>query len=172
MTKKYTSNYNIKEFAVNEIAPKYFDSDLVNGYNIGTIGYITDLYANSTEDMFNTIPVLMNELFPNTAQFPSTIYNHAAIFGNEDVLAKPAKMTTVILINEQDILRYAKSNNNDFKVYTIDENTYVQVEKYKFKLDYNINITVKPYKGDYIFTAAYDKSYNNSLSGIVNPSRV
>jgi len=169
MSKKYTSNYNIKEFAVNEIAPKYFDSDLVNGYNIGTIGYITDLYANSAEDMFNTIPILMNELFPNTAQFPSTIYNHAAIFGNEDVLAKPAKMTTVILINEQDILRYAKSNNNDFKVYTIDENTYVQVEKYRFKLDYNINITVKPYKGDYIFTAAYDKSYNNSLSEVVNP---
>lgn len=169
MSKKYTSNYNIKDFAINEIAPKYFDEELINGFNIGTIGYITDLYANATEDMFNTIPVLMNELFPNTAQFPSTIYNHAAIFGNDELFAKPAKMTSVLLINEQDILNNATSNNQDFKVYIIDENTYINVEKYMFKLDYNIKITVKPYKGDYIFTASYDKSFDNSLSDIVNP---
>lgn len=169
MSKKYTSNYDIKDFAINNIAPKYFDKELVNGYNLGTIGYITDLYANAAEDMFNTVPILMNEIFPNTAQFPSTIYNHAAIFGNEDVFAKPAKMTTVLLINEQDILRYSKSNNNNFKTYVIDENTYVQLEGYRFKLDYNIKITVKPYKGDYIFTASYDKTFKNSLSNVVNP---
>ena len=103
MAKKYTSNYNIKDFAVNEVAPQYFDKELLNGYNIGTIGYVTDLYANATEDVFNTIPVLMNELFPNTCQFPSTIYNSAAIFGNTDLFAKPAKLTAVLLINEQDL---------------------------------------------------------------------
>ena len=41
MSKKYTSNYDIKDFAINNIAPKYFDQELVNGYNLGTIGYIT-----------------------------------------------------------------------------------------------------------------------------------
>ena len=80
MTKKYTSNYNIKDFAVNEIAPKYFDEELINGYNIGTIGYVTDLFANATEDMFNTVPILMNEIFPNTCQFPSTVlYQHVLL---------------------------------------------------------------------------------------------
>ena len=169
MAKKYTSNYNIKDFAVNEVAPNYFDEELINGYNIGTIGYITDLYANATEDMFNTVPVLMNEIFPNTCQFPSSIYNSAAIFGNEDVFAKPARLTAVLLINEQDVLRYATSSNEDFKTYTIDEHTYIKVEQYEFKLDYAIKISVKPYKGDYIFTAAYDKSFDNTLSDLSNP---
>ena len=61
MTKKYTSNYNIKDYVINDIAPKYFDKDSVNAYNLGTIGFITDLYANATEDMFNSLPTLMNE---------------------------------------------------------------------------------------------------------------
>lgn len=169
MAKKYTSNYNIKDFAVNEVAPQYFDKELLNGYNIGTIGYVTDLYANATEDVFNTIPVLMNELFPNTCQFPSTIYNSAAIFGNTDLFAKPAKLTAVLLINEQDVLRHAKSANEDFKTYVIDENTYIYVDNYRFKLDYNIKISIKPYKGDYVYTAMYDKTYDNELSTIKNP---
>ena len=169
MAKKYTSNYNIKDYAINEIAPKYFDKELIEGYNIGTIGYITDIYANSTEDMFNTIPVLMNELFPNTCQFPSTIYNSAAIFGNSDLFASPAHMTVALLINERDVLKYATSLNEDFKSYIIDEDTFVAVGDIKFKLDYDIKITVKPYKGDYIYTAMYDKSYNNELSNVNNP---
>lgn len=169
MTKKYTSNYNIKDYVINDIAPKYFDKDSVNAYNLGTIGFITDLYANATEDMFNALPTLMNELFPNTCQFPTTIYNHAAMFGNEDIFAKPATLTTVILINEQDILKNASPKTNGFSEYIIDSNTYVRVEDVHFKIDYNIKILVKPYKGDYIFTASYIKDYNNTLSDIKNP---
>lgn len=169
MTKKYTSNYNIKDYVINDIAPKYFDKDSVNAYNLGTIGFITDLYANATEDMFNSLPTLMNELFPNTCQFPTTIYNHAAMFGNEDLFAIPATLTTVILINEKDILQNATAKTNGFSEYIIDGNTYVRVEGIQFKIDYDIKILVKPYKGDYIFTASYVKDYDNKLSDIKNP---
>ena len=169
MAKKYTSNYNIKEDASKVIAPKYFNKESVNGFNLGTIGFITDLYANATEDMFNSLPTLMNELFPNTCQFPTTIYNHAAMFGNDNILAKPASLTTVILINERDVLQNASPKTNGFSEYIIDENTYIRVEDINFKIDYPIKILVKPYKGDYIFTASYVKKYNNKLSDILNP---
>ena len=169
MAKKYTSNYNIKDYVINDIAPKYFDKDSVNAYNLGTIGFITDLYANATEDMFNSLPTLMNELFPNTCQFPTTIYNHAAMFGNEDIFAIPASLTTVILINEQDILQNASPKTNGFSEYIIDENTYIKVEDIRFKIDYPIKILVKPYKGNYIFTASYNKKYDNKMSDVINP---
>ena len=135
MAKKYTSNYNIKEDASKVIAPKYFNKESVNGFNLGTIGFITDLYANATEDMFNSLPTLMNELFPNTCQFPTTIYNHAAMFGNDNILAKPASLTTVILINERDVLQNASPKTNGFSEYIIDENTYIRVEDINFKID-------------------------------------
>ena len=167
MGKKYTSNYNIKEDASKVIAPKYFNKESVNGFNLGTIGFITDLYANATEDMFNSLPTLMNELFPNTCQFPTTIYNHAAMFGNDNILAKPASLTTVILINERDVLQNASPKTNGFSEYIIDENTYIRVEDINFKIDYPIKILVKPYKCDYIFTASYVKKYNNKLSDIL-----
>ena len=70
-TKKYTSSYNIKDFALNVIGPKYFPEDVIEGYNIGLLGYTLDLFANTTEDIFNTVPIVVNEMFPNLAEMPS-----------------------------------------------------------------------------------------------------
>ena len=78
--KKYTSIYEIKDYAINVLGPKYFPEDSVEGYNVGLLGYVLDVMANSTEDMFNTVPIVMNEMFPNLAQMPTSIYNYASLF--------------------------------------------------------------------------------------------
>lgn len=169
--KSYTSNYSIKDFAINEVAPTFFPEDVTNGYNVGLLGYTTDLFANVTEDMYNTIPILMKEIHPNIAQLPETIYNYAALFQEDNLLATPASMDTFILINTEDILRNAtrSANNNEYLEFILDSNTCIDIEDQKFLLDYDLKITVKPYKGDYIYTASYIVDYHNSLSNIGNP---
>lgn len=169
--KSYSSNYSIKDFAINEVAPTFFPEDVVNGYNIGLLGYTTDLFANVTEDVYNTIPILMKEFHPNIAQLPETIYNYASLFQEDNLFATPASMDTFILINIEDILRYATKRdiNSEYSDFILDANTCIDVEDQKFLLDYDLRITVKPYKGDYVYTASYITDYNNSISDIRNP---
>ena len=62
-TKKYTSSYNIKDFALNVIGPKYFPEDVIEGYNIGLLGYTLDLFANTTEDIFNINSMLADVIY-------------------------------------------------------------------------------------------------------------
>ena len=40
--KKYTSLYDIKDFALNTLGPKYFPEDVIEGYNVGLLGYSLD----------------------------------------------------------------------------------------------------------------------------------
>ncbi len=164
----YSSNYKIKEFAMNEVAPRFFPEEALNAYNIGLIGFSTDLVANSIEDMYNTVPILMNEIFPNLANMPETVYNNASLFQEEDLLATAPEMDTILLVNIEDIKHYGTSTGSGSE-FMIDSKTIIDVEGQEFMLDYDIRITVKPYKGDYIYTAAYDVNYNNSISDIKNP---
>lgn len=164
----YSSNYKIKKFAMEEVAPKYFPDEALDAYNIGLVGFSTDVVANAIEDMYNTVPMLMNEMFPNLSNMPETIYNNAALFQEEDLLATPAEMDTVLLVNIEDVKRYATYNGSGAE-FMIDSNTKIDIEGQEFLLDYDIKVTVKPYKNDYIFTAAYNVTYNNGLSDIKNP---
>lgn len=164
----YSSNYKIKEFAMNEVAPRFFPEESLQAYNIGLIGFSTDILANSIEDTYNTIPILMNEIFPNLANMPETIYNYASLFQEEDLLATAPEMDTILLVNLEDIKRYSTPNGSGSE-FMIDSKTIIDVEGQEFMLDYDIRITIKPYKGDYIYTAAYDINYINSISDIKNP---
>ena len=67
LEKNYSSIFDIKNTALNVLAPKYFDINKVNTLNTGLLGYITDIIANVTEDSFNTISTYIGERFPNTA---------------------------------------------------------------------------------------------------------
>ena len=78
--KKYTSIYEIKDYALNVLGPKYFPEDVIEGYNIGFLGYTLDYMTNVTEDIFNTVPIVINEMFPNLAQMPNSIYNYQSPF--------------------------------------------------------------------------------------------
>lgn len=168
--KKYTSLYDIKDFALNTIGPKYFPEDVIEGYNVGLLGYSLDMMATTTEDIFNTVPIVANEMFPNLAQMPNSIYNYASLFQEENLLASPAVMECILLLPMDSLIENSDpSADGTYKQFILDQRTEVFVEEHKFILDYDILITMRPYRKDYIITCSYLREYNNSMSNIVNP---
>lgn len=168
--KKYTSMYDIKDFALNTLGPKYFPEDVIEGYNVGMLGYSLDFMATCTEDIFNTVPVVMNEMFPNLAQMPNSIYNYASLFQEDSLLATPAVMECILLLPIDSLLEHSEyGSDNTYKKFILDQRTTVYVEEHSFILDYDIMITLRPYRKDYIITCSYVRDYNNSMSTVVNP---
>lgn len=164
----YSSNYNIKDFIQKEIAPKFFDLDDVNQLNIGLIGYSTEIIANTTEDTANAISTYAKEMFPNRATIPESIYTYASLFQVDDLMASPAKLQILLFINEDDINNLGEIKGN-YKEFVLDSQLVINVEDKQFMMDYDIRITSKPHRGDYIFNASYIKSFTNTLSDINNP---
>ena len=168
--KKYTSIYEIKDYALNTLGPKYFPEDVIEGYNVGFLGYTLDMMANTTEDMFNTVPIVINEMYPNIAQMPSSIYNYASLFQYSNLLAVPSTMECVILLPMDSLLANATlSNDGTYFTFTLDQRTNIMVETQSFILEHDILITLRPYRGEYIITASYIREYSNDLSTIKNP---
>ncbi len=167
--KKYTSNYDIKDYALNTLGPKYFPEDVIEGYNIGMLGYMLDIMVNTTEDAFNTVPIVVNEMFPNLAQMPNSIYNYASLFQEENLMASPSVMECILLIPMDSMILYADEVDSNYKRFMLDQRTQVIVEGHRFILDYDILISIRPYRNDYIITASYITEYENSLSTIQNP---
>ena len=168
--KKYTSLYDIKDFALNTLGPKYFPEDVIEGYNVGLLGYILDLTTTTTEDVFNTVPIVSNEMFPNLAQMPNSIYNYASLFQEDNLIATPAVMECVLLLPLDSLIEHSElSSDGTYKQFILDQRTIVHVEEHRFMLDYDILMTLRPYRKDYIVTCSYLREYNNSMSDIVNP---
>ena len=168
--KKYTSLYDIKDFALNTLGPKYFPDDVIEGYNVGLLGYTLDLMANTTEDIFNTVPIVINEMYPNLAQMPTSIYNYASLFQEENLMAHPAVMECVLLLPLDSLLEHSDvGTDGTYRQFILDQRTQVVIEGHRFILDYDILITLRPYRGDHIVTCSYYREFNNSLSDIKNP---
>ena len=69
--KNGTSRYNIKDYMVNTIAPKYFtDIDNINDLHVGLFGYITETMSDITNDALFTIASMYKESFPQLAELP------------------------------------------------------------------------------------------------------
>ena len=168
--KKYTSLYDIKDFALNVLGPKYFPEDVIEGYNVGLLGYSLDFMANTTEDIFNTVPIVINEMYPNLAQMPTSIYNYASLFQEDQLMATPAVMECVLLLPLDSLLQHSDTGSDGtYKRFILDQRTQIVVEGHRFILDYDILITLRPYRGDHIITCSYLRVYDNSLSDIKNP---
>ena len=168
--KKYTSLYDIKDFALNTLGPKYFPEDVIEGYNVGLLGYTLDLMTTTTEDVFNTVPIVSNEMFPNLAQMPNSIYNYASLFQEDNLIATPAVMECVLLLPLDSLIEHSElSPDGTYKQFILDQRTIVHVEEHRFMLDYDILMTIRPYRKEYIVTCSYLREYNNSMSDIVNP---
>jgi len=158
LQKDYSSNYSIKELAINDIAPKYFDMVDINQLNIGMFGYSTEMISNTTEDTFNAVSIFLKEMFPNKAILPESIYNYASLFQLDNLFATPASTYMMLFINEKDIVNLG-INKGSFYEFILDSDLVIDIEDKRFMLDYNIVITAKPYKTDYIFTAQYKLEY-------------
>lgn len=164
----YSSIYSIKQFTINDIAPKYFPMDEISLLNIGLFGYVTDLISGTSEDLFNTVSTYSQEIFPNKAQIPENIYSYAAYYEVNDLLSTPAEMQTLLIVKEADIINYGVPTNDKYR-FVIDSALRIEIEGVPFMSDYDIIINCKPYKGDYIISAQYDVVYDNTLSTISNP---
>lgn len=164
----YSSIHTIKEFAQKELAPKYFEVADINQLNVGLLGLTTDFIANATEDTLNALSMYIREIMPNTAQLPETLYNNAARLQIEELTATPSKMDVILFINENDIVTMGENKGNRVE-FVLDSNLVVDIESKRFMPDYDVHITAKPHRGDYIFTASMDTSFQNSVSTLKNP---
>ena len=107
----YTSLYQIKEFMVNEVAPKYLDVENMNMASTGLFGYITELLSTVAEDGMNATSMVFKECFANAAENPESLYLMAAIYQLENLFATPASMPFVLLIGEDDIITKGKDTS-------------------------------------------------------------
>lgn len=164
----YTSIYTIKDFALNEVAPKFFDFENVNKLNVGLLGYTTELAASTTEDVLNIISTYIKEMFPNQAQIPETLYNFAAMLNISNLLSTPAEIDMMLFISEKDILKMAEKKETVYE-FILDSDLIVDIEGQQFMLDYDIKINGRIYAGETIFTAQYIMDFVNSISNITNP---
>lgn len=165
----YIDNFSIKDFAFNQLAPKYFDNiEDLSKLNIGAIGFTMEQISNFTEDTFNTGATLIKEAFPGRAQIPESIYSHSAIYQLSNQFAKPSKCTFGLIFKEDDIIQYGTFLNNYFKL-MIDKNTNIQVEDKFFLLDYDIILKAQKYNDEYVYSAQYDTTTLNSISSVKLP---
>ena len=174
--RNYSSIHKIKEFSMSELAPKYFNIEEINDLNIGLLGYTTELLGSIGEDSFNTIANFMNEMFPNLAIMPESIFNYGALFQVDGSFATASECDLLLFIPEENIIKYATkvANSTDLYEFYLDSNMTISIEDIRFKPDYTIKINYKRYRNDIIYTAMYDMRehnavYKNSISSITNP---
>lgn len=167
-TRDYTSIYSIKDFFLEEIAPKYFDVDNLALLNAGLFGMITDIAGTVAEDSMNVTERYLNETMPARANLPDFIYSNAALYGVSDILARPAQMPFLLFIKESDVLENAKNVNNH-KEFTIDSSMTITVDNLNYSIPYNIIIRSTKYKGEYSHLAYYDRSLINDAVSVKTP---
>lgn len=171
MTKtiNFGSVYELKQYMIDELAPKYFDLNDVNQYNVGLLGYTTEAMTVFTEESFNAANTMFKEVFITRATFPETIYAEAGILGIDDIAAKPANVRAVLFVKKDDVIEKGKVSNNIIQ-FVIDRDTIIDVDGIQYSLDYDIHVISRPdQKGDYIITAQYDMSEENSISTLSHP---
>lgn len=168
MSKNYTSIYNIKDFLMTEVAPKYWDMTDVNHLNVGLLGYTTEIMSTMTDDVSNMVTNYMKEIFPNRAIIPESLYNYASLFQMEDLFAVPSQLDMIVFLLEDEIMKYGTVNDNQIE-FTLDALTKILVENKQFMLDYDIKIICKNLRGQNVYSAIYDMSTRNELSKVRNP---
>ena len=84
--RNYTTLYRIKDFLLNNTAPKYLNNDEINISQVGLFGYITETLANQGEDGMNSTSIVFKECFANAAENIESLYLMAAIYQLENLI--------------------------------------------------------------------------------------
>lgn len=167
-----TNMYEIQEYWLDNIAPKYFDMADTSLNRASLFGYINEIESHSMEALVNENSILYNELFFKRAQLPETIYAYAAQNDVANTTATASMMKFAIVINEQLILDKAiKDASNEY--FIIDSNSEIIVEdEIYFSLDYDIKINIRKRKdGKYSYVARYmTTDLGNPISAINSTS--
>ncbi len=160
MVRDYSSTYNIKDFIVNDIAPKYFDVDDLSMLNVGLFGMVTDIGATTAQDNFNTTSRYITELIPGKSVLPEFIYAQAANYGIHDVFSTCASCDATLFIREDHILENGTKEGN-YTNYYIDSDMKVYIDDVVFTIPYDIRIRTRYYNGTYNHNCTY---YTNGLN--------
>lgn len=168
--KDYSTIYNIEDFMLSEIAPKYFDTSETSLHRIGLLGMITDTVSSSIEDQFEVMGRYLEESLVPLASIPEFIYAHAASYDVQDIFATPSKMTIFLGVKESDIIDNMKlvGAHYEFKIDS-DLKIYVDEDGIIYSIPYDIVIRTTKYKNEYTHVAAYDVSFNNGAAKITTP---
>ena len=173
MTTDRTNMYDMMEYWLKNISPKYFDLQDVSLNRLGLFGNTNEIMAHSFESIVNENSILYNELFFKRAVLPNSIYSYASHYNVTNLTAKPATMSFAIGMDEQTLLNNAIQDDNGDSYFIIDSNTEIIVEdKITFMLDYDIKITIKrDDAGNFYYSAKYiTADLDNPLSVIKNTS--
>lgn len=163
--KSYSSAAEIIEYWMNHIMPRYFDMSKTNTYRAGTLGAISDMMATSVEDSVHAMMIARREFYPNTAQYMSSLYTHAAARFMDAPTATPAVANVLLMIQQSDILRYG-TQEGDLHTFILDDTFIAYVDDIPFMLDFPITIlSVERENGKYAHTTHYDFYIDNSLAG-------
>ena len=104
----YTDNFSVKDTAISKLGSKYFGDIELSGLNVGELGFVLEQVANITEDSFNTASVLINEIFPNKAVLPESLYSHAAIFQIDDAFVPCASCVFIMMLEQSENMNLAE----------------------------------------------------------------
>lgn len=164
----FTDIYDVKKFFIEGLAPKYFNIDDINKFNVGMLGYATEMVSVATEETFNAVNTMFKEHFISRATFPDTIYTKAGLYGIDSFEAIPASCKFGLYINESDILTHGQAEGLS-KTFVVDKEVVIYIEDVPHTIDYDIKITAIQGSKDMIYTAQYDMSTDNSISNIKSP---
>ena len=172
VTKIQYTSYNLQDAWLKEIAPHFFEIDDLNLMRTGLFGYVNEVMANSVEQSFLTTTLLANEVFPNKAVLPDSIYAYAALAQYKDFNAQPAGINCILAIKIDDLIQMATYDNNTKMLhYDIDKYSKVIIEdKFSYVLDYDVKIRIKEINGKYNYICTWDLiKKNNWFSKISSP---
>lgn len=165
MARDYSSIYDIEDFIVSDVAPKFFPNlDSISMANVGLFGMISHLSGTVIEDSFNITARYLNEAILSRSSLPDFIYAHAASYGVNEIFGSPAKMPLLLIIKESDILTYSTpvSQHREFRI-DADLKIIVDTNDLIFSIPYDIVIHSTQFKGEYSHIAVFDKNHRNDL---------
>lgn len=170
-----SSSYDIMEQWIQQVASKYFEVEDISLLKSSLFGYINEIMANSIEDVAHTVALEYQEIFPNKATLPSTLYTYAALAKYEDFLAKPATIKFALILNKDDIVNLATAtDDSEVRTLTIDKFSTLTIDDtYTYILPYDVIITAQRARVsgvyDWLLSPRYDLSINNPQFPLNSP---
>ena len=163
----YTSIADIEDFWKSDIAPQYFNFEDTNQYKVGIFGYINEVMATTTADVFNAVNIAKREFYSSTAQNISSFNKQAGIFDVDIPMTIPAECMAAIFILEKDILANSTISNSTY-TFILDNSMEIMADSLQFRFDYPIRIIGRYLNGAYAYTTYYDTTKHNSLNTLTS----
>lgn len=143
------TSYSIEENWL-ELAKRIYGTDDISLLKAGLFGYTNEIMAQEIKSNVFHRNFIYDEHFLNTATTVKSIYNFAKQRNYNIKNAKPSHMSINLSVSKEDIInssgfkKIVNSNghadSDDLYEYIIDNDIYFLVNKYTFRLPYNVQL--------------------------------